>query len=595
MVDPAGTRSLDAGPSDRFLWASFTAACLLCIVEAALGRHGVFLDGLPTDNDSLTRIAFLEWAVAHGSLARHLFLRDGAPGGLHLHWTAPYDVFYLAVSSPFAAFHGWHRGLREGAVLMPEVMLVSACGALSWLCLAVGARRVMPWALLVLALSGTIVGCAVQLPVKHPILCATLATLALASAVRTVRRGGLGQAAWTSAWLVLAPWCGIEALPGTLLAGAVLVAASALRPTKRPTFLALSCCLAAGSLVPLLLDPDPDGLLVLASDRYSPLHAALLMDLAAWIAAAPILLRGATSARIALAAALAAPGLVVAGVALTRVPEAILDPALHDYFVVGNIDMMPSWAFTAMALDMMLPTLAVIVAGLGALRSAGTRQSAFRLAAFVALASEAALGWRFHRFSQYPSMLAPVFLGAAICWSWDSMRFRRARIPEHWVALALTLLIIAYQAPLLPCQAFDAPLTVPSGCQLGQSVAAALDTEVPAGATIMTDLWISPEVLARTEGFRTVAGPYHRNVAGIRDVAATFMGNDDGAIRQVLARRKATYVLACVTRPYVLSGIFRRYSLEVRLALGQAPYWLTQLPTGSPSLLLYRVLPLPPA
>jgi hypothetical protein len=593
MADLGRSRPAEARPRDRVLWASFVAACLVCIVRATLDRHAVSLDGLPTDNDSLTRIAFLEWAVGHGSFARHVFARDAAPFGLHLHWTAPYDVAFLAVSSPFAAVHGWHDGLREGAALMPAVMLVAACGAVAWLCLALGARRAMPWALMVLPLSGTIVGCAVQLPVKHPILCATLATLALASALRTTRTGGVGQSAWTAGWLVLAPWCGMEAMPGTLLAAAVLVAGSARRPTRRVSFLALAGFLAVGSVIPLLFDPDPDGALALASDRYSPLHAVLLCDVAAWIALAPLLVRGSAAARGAVAAILAVPAVAVAAALAARVPGALLDPLIHDYFVAGNIDLMPSWAFPAMAVDMALPTAAMAAAAVGALRAAGTRQSSYRICAFVALAAEVALGWRYHRFSQYPAMLAPPFLGAAACWAWQRMSARIALLPGHRVALSASLMALACYASRLPI-ALEAPLTVPSGCQLGRSTANMLADLVPANATLMTDVWIAPEVLARTREMRTVAGPYHRNLDGIRDVAATFAGSDDGAIRRALERRHASYVLACVSGPYVVGGAFRIHSLEVRLALGQVPPWLEPLALGTSAVRLYRVVPLPP-
>lgn len=92
------------------IWVPVLAAGLGMCVWRSLG---MFMDGMTVDADSQTRLAFLRWCIQHGSLESYHFLRDGAPGGMTIHWTLPYDLFAAAAAAPFAAFSGWDRGLLD--------------------------------------------------------------------------------------------------------------------------------------------------------------------------------------------------------------------------------------------------------------------------------------------------------------------------------------------------------------------------------------------------------------------------------------------------------------------------------------------------
>jgi MFS family permease len=91
-----------------------------------------------------------------------------------------------------------------------------------------------------------------------------------------------------------------------------------------------------------------------------------------------------------------------------------------------------------------------------------------------------------------------------------------------------------------------------------------------------------PAILAYTKD-SAIAGPYHRDAAGILDTYAIFAGN---APRAILARRGITYVMTCKNAPDW--DFYRaRGGLIAQLAAGHVPDWLVPLQAGVVA--LYRV------
>jgi hypothetical protein len=566
-----------------------------CAATALDGSSAYFLDGMPTSDDSLTRIAFLDWATAHGTLARHVFPRDAAPGALSLIWTTPFDIVVLAVAAPSALFHGWHDALRQAAFVMPAVTLAAACASVAYLCLALGLRRAAPWAAFLVPWCGGVCTVAMSLPVKHQMMSAAVATAALAASVHMALQPSTRRAIRAACLIVLTSWMSMETVPEICAAGAVLVAAASTRPGRRD-FAVLAAALAAAALVPIAMDPDPDGVLSFAIDRYSLLHVTGIWLLAAAVLLAPSMAKGTMSRRVALGCGLLTAAATLCAVARSNVPAAFSDPLLQYYFLKDNLDMQASWRFAAATTAMALPSAALILLAWGALRRVHRRQGPAWLLAVAILLVEVVLGWRFQRLGAYPSMLSLVVFGAALSALARSAlrRLPRADVLGSTVPLIGSFLIVG----ILLAQAAVGkrhPVLVPAGCQIGGATAAVIQAAVPDRAIVMADLWFSPELLARTKELRTVAGPYHRNVEGIRDVAMTFGGTNDPAIRAILDRRHADFLLACLSPRYVGGGTYLQESLAPRLYLGKTPSWLEPIEIGRKNLKLYRVIHQAPA
>jgi hypothetical protein len=103
----------------------------------------------------------------------------------------------------------------------------------------------------------------------------------------------------------------------------------------------------------------------------------------------------------------------------------------------------------------------------------------------------------------------------------------------------------------------------------------------------------SPDLLYWTE-HRVVAGHYHTNVEGLRDLLDFFISQDDATARAIAARRGIAFVLFCAGDPPVTdtTGGDRR-GLYIRLQRGEVPGWLVAQPwpVGITSeLRLFRVM-----
>ena len=94
-----------------------------------------------------------------------------------------------------------------------------------------------------------------------------------------------------------------------------------------------------------------------------------------------------------------------------------------------------------------------------------------------------------------------------------------------------------------------------------------------------------PAILAYTSD-SAIAGPYHRDAAGILDTYAIFAGADP---RGVLAKRGIGYLMICKGAPdWDYYRARAPHGLMAQLAAGQAPGWLTPL-GGDGNVALYRI------
>jgi hypothetical protein len=556
-------------------WAS--AVCWLTWLS-----HACWVDGLPTENDSLTRLSMLDWDVAHGRVGTHFFPRDGAPAGSAFHWTLPFDAFLLALASPFAAVRGWHEGLVLALRAMPSVAAAADVAAACWLCAALGFRRAVPWTALAVALMGGATAYAATAPGTHHAISGALAVAAMASAVSVLRLGGRRRAAVAAALLVLCTWNTIESVPEAAVVAAVLALGAVRLPGRKQSIRFLAAVLAFLAVVPMVVDPDPSGTL-LARDRYSLIHVASLWTLCILLATGPVLVRIRPLSLLAIFSAAALPSLGL--LALSPELRAFSDPVVRFHFVLRAMDLAPTWAFEGVRRDMECVTAIVAFACLAAATRRGRRGHALRFLVAV-LVAETAKGWAYARLAQYAELPACVAFGVAAAWCVSRPRLVRPR----WLlalAAAVACAVLCWQAAALATSVDDRH-RLTGDCLIGDESARIIE-QVVGDSVVMSDIWLAPELLARTTRPRTIAGPYHRDWAGIADVAGVLDGSQADVVRAILGRRKATFVLACLSERYLLRGVFSQWSLEGALFLGSPPAWLERIPLPSSDIGFYRI------
>ena len=131
-------------------------------------------------------------------------------------------------------------------------------------------------------------------------------------------------------------------------------------------------------------------------------------------------------------------------------------------------------------------------------------------------------------------------------------------------------------------------ITGAQGCGLPEQLAA-LNSEKP--SVILNSIYMGPWILAHTQ-HGAVAGPYHRNEAGILHSRYALSGSADAA-RRIIDARGAKFVVWCAANG---EGINLRNAnpdgLAARAENGNLPGWL--LPMTDPKetgLRIFRVLP----
>jgi hypothetical protein len=87
--------------------------------------------------------------------------------------------------------------------------------------------------------------------------------------------------------------------------------------------------------------------------------------------------------------------------------------------------------------------------------------------------------------------------------------------------------------------------------------------------------------LAWQGGVRVIAGPYHRNGAGILDIVSALAGADEREARRILDRRRAEFIVLCAGgSPTLALGRRDARGLTARLLRNDVPSWLEQVPVA---------------
>jgi hypothetical protein len=570
---------------------------LLVAALSFLGAHRVLLDAGLGDPDALVRLAQVRDLLAGAPWFDTTQPRLGAPDGVALHWSR-------LVDAPVAALL-----LLFGAFLPPsiaEVLAVSAWPAIlfaGWLAGVVAvttrlAGREAAWVAALLALcAGHVRSLFTPGMIDHHNVQLVLAFVWLACLVRLDRGLGYGAGAALAAALMLA--VGMETILVLAVGGLGVALALVTAPDR---FRAGVFGFGAGValLVPLswlLLAPQaprPTPICDVLSAPYA--LSAAIGGLGLALAA----LSRATTLRLGFVA-LAAAG-AVAALALvaprclagpySEVPADIVQRWLvfvdeaRGLSTVASEDPWRALAITG------APLVGFALAVLGVVHARREDRFAFLMVAATILSTLIVLVLQIRGLA-----FAAAFAVPAAAWAVQRAR-ERLRVAPGPSAAGLLILAAAlpqglfYESLARSARAAGLAPVVEVTAGVTQdderaAYAACLARPTHAGLAalppgrVLASWNLGPPILAHTR-HAVLAGPYHRDTAGLRDALDVFTGTPEEA-RDLMRRRGLDLVVVC--RGDAVTGMAARdapYGFGADLLVDRAPAWLERVPGPGP-------------
>jgi hypothetical protein len=573
------------------------AASIDATLGLAMGKLGEVLAGGLFNPDSYMRMVRLEEGVRAGHPA-YFVTRDASGAGTLLHWTHLIDALVLLLSAPFLAVMDVHAALHAGAVLAGPISmgLLAMAGAWAVAPLCQPERRWMAAALM--AITFAVFSYALPGVVHHHIPVAAAIVTVCGFALRAPAdgsRAGLGMGLAAGVALVLTP----EAYPFLIMAFGGVVLAWLFWPEAR-------CGAAAGAagltmlfvlLAAFLLDPPYAGYGAVEIDRLSVVWVGF--GLACALAGVGLDWFG----RLPRTSGAAVAGLVVAalslGAWLSAFPQvALATQGLQDRELVREMFYVVSEMQPATMLSSALAFLTPGVLGLAVLLVLTWRVPRparwLALYAAVCLVGVIVLGFLHLRFSTYSAVAGVVLLPVGLTIA--SPAAQKRLLPGFLVvppltagALRMSLLLGFLLVP--PLGVSIAP-TAASGTTSCDAAAAARLLAPAAGAVVLTDLNLVPELLYRTQ-ILTVGSLYHRNPLAYQRLKAAWRAEPGDAVPPAVQATGARFVLACkgAVRTVLVADLPMTTLWDVLVA-GTPPAWLTAVAEDVQSgFVLYQVKP----
>jgi hypothetical protein len=556
---------------------------LLIAIHLALVQFGLspVLRGELGDTDGYTRLLRVEALASGAGWFNSALPQMNAPYGDTLNWTRPLDVLILAGALPLVAYAGMdmHAAIYWAGALSAPLLHILMALALAWAAAPLLPAAARPLVALLAAVTPIMLAYNVAgRPDQQTllVLCIVMAlgwlTRGLAG-LRAVPRAGL----YAGLWLGFGFWITVEAQFSYLILLVTLGLIWWWQGERRVLLLAESFAIGFFVMVAIgvLAERGPEWFSLRELDKISISHALGAALISGFIGLLAFLTReGGRGWRSLCGLSCAGAG----GVALwVFVPELFLGPAgqmhprVYNEFFLKILEMRPLWpvdaeTVTLLLLWLALPLLALPLWLLARIRPVQLWLPVLAVLGFFTIAA------LFHaRFAQVAAPLAAIVLVGAV---------RRYRFSLRAIALILPLTAGFVSVAASPQ---DTAAALRQSCNV-KNIRPDLNG-LPA-RIIMAPLGDGP-ALAYFTHHGAVAGPYHRNTAGLLD-SFDFWGNTpDETARQIVKKRGIGYVLACLPRAD-RTGLVRQISLAKGVAA--APDWLEplELPTGQ-GFRLYRV------
>lgn len=544
----------------------------------------------PDPDDAMRLVQVRDW-LAGQSWFDVTQYRLSPPAGGPMHWSRLVDLPIAAVillARPFAGQYG-----AETAALFVVPLLT--LGITMLLVYRVGEKLMGgPAAFLAVLATPASLGAMKQMKVMRidhhgwQIVLALVAMLGLLDTRRPLRAG-------VTAGLAMALWLNIsmEGLPFAAALGAWFAFEWLRDGSAEARLQSYLGALALGSAALFGATHWPSEWNAHPHDVLNDAHLAAFA--AAWIACtvavrARIKDRSRRAIALGCAAAAAAAAMFVVDIHALQGPFSSLDPFVRTYWYDGVDEGMPVWklAPSSVAAGLAQPVVGLIGALVAIWRTRGEERYAWTMFAFLlgAITLSAIFVIREVMTGSVLSLVGTAYL----C----ELALTRARklsaVPVRAVATVGALLIMtpAYAAPALMVPVD--PRVVHAFASADECVKKSeldkLATLAP--SNLATPLDITPAILAGTP-HRMIAGGYHRNGAGIRDVVMLFAGPDSSA-RAILSRRRIDYVVFCPETPESIRWAhFGPNGLAARLNAGRAPQWLEPVDLHLRALRVWRV------
>lgn len=583
------------------------SAAAMALHVALAQQNGMIAAGGLLDTDAFMRLIRVQELWQTGDWYQNLTSSLGAPDGLSLHWTRPLDLLIL-----LPAFLLHLAGLTmdraiywSGATISPLLQLaacVVAAVAAKPIWEQHGAWRVA--ALMVLFNGAAITYCLAGRPDHHS-LGLLLTVLAAGQGIRAALNPASARLAFRAgAWAGAGIWVSPEALlgmaPALITFGLLwLTTGSQDRSWARQgRFFSLG--VVAIVLLAIAVEQPPAHWLVPEYDKVSILHLVIGLTAAIDFRIAEAL-PWAGWRRIAAAAAIA----LLSALALTLIfPHFYLGPLGNitnqgvKTFLDDITEMRPLWPIDRVSTDQFFGMIGNALAALPVIPYClwrWRREASFPAFLLLSLSYLTALtGALLHQRLAVPLSAYGALLGcglfAMLCdLAARAMPFTRAA--TRLVACVIVVfggqlwLVATNWSETAPAAAITACQPKPVADWLNASHPGVSAPE-PVGAKrrtpiILTESINYPPELAYRTGYRFVGGPYHRGIDDIADMYDAAIGTDDDAIRGIVARRQADFILICVTEVPKAIGESASDSLYHRLLRGEPPAWLQPTPMSA--------------
>ena len=417
-----------------------------------------------------------------------------------------------------------------------------------------------------------------------------LVVLILWASVAAIEAKKFWPAAGAAALAALSLSINIENLPYILVEIAAFALVFVAQGKEfRSALLGFGLSLAASSLLAFVLTVGPSRYFVGACDAFSSAHLyAIFFGAAAFVVLAALSGR-LTSAPLRLAGCAFGGVFVLGAMALAypaclHDPLAGVDPILRKLWLEKVEEARPLLAIVGEHPLKFLPLgLAALLGFAGALAAAWRERGVSRLqwlvvCAFIATGLAASM-WQVRAISSASAVA--IFGGAwlvARAIDWAATRGVLAR----FAAIALSLPFSIFWAILTPAEAEPSGASGRVTCR-DPAALGALGALTP--SLLLAPIDMGADILAETR-HSVLAGPYHRNNHGNRQMVDAMMAEPDAA-QKIVRDSGAGYVLFCPAMPELeIYAAAAPGGLAAQLLSGQPPDWLVPTPlAGSP----YRI------
>lgn len=556
------------------------------------------LDGDLLPADPYMRLVRATELLNGGGWFDSVIERSNAPFGDELHWTRPLDLLLIALAAPLIPFVGSTDAMFSAAVIVSPLLHLVSIFAVIWAVTPLpGTHRARLAGIVMLIQPAVFLQVMPGQADHHSLqLLALVVELGLLLRLLDEQRSFAGQrlAILAGAVAGFGIWVSPEMTVLAALAVAVLGAAwlRLTLPARRLSHFALG--MLAVVVLALIVERPPSDWLTIEYDKVSLAHLATAFAVLLVALAFERIERRTSGPRIRLLLALPSAGilgalLLVLFPGLVEGPSAEVDPRLIPIWLDHVTELRPLLPTDQQSLGWFLlligPAVITLPVALAAAWRARSQPSGSQLATIALFATAYALLALWHaRFAPFAGVFIAIVSAGILAdlRSWTAqLRFPQLRRIAWLVAAPLFISGFMFAGALLIAGGTDST-EASEQCDLQAAAAAIVSQPNSADAVIFAHIDFGPELLHRTDA-AIVAGPYHRNDAGILDVYDFLSSTDLDHSHQLAEARGARFVLVCDTRNE--AGFFDagkpEQSLYERLIDDDPPTWLSLAARGT--------------